>query len=135
MAKLFISYICVSNCKNMFFFGFLSSTVPYIIIACLYAIGFGLYSGSKLKGHLHESGQSDAIQLSIEDNNNEILSAKTDCFFVKFVSKYKFTTITYSGIYKAFLKPIISYTIKIPDCTFLSECYSFNLFSRPPPSL
>jgi hypothetical protein len=52
----------------MFLFGLFSTNIPYIIIACIYILGFGVYSGNSIKEKLFHKTY-EPVYVSVEKHD------------------------------------------------------------------
>ena len=116
----------------MFFFGFFTTLMPYIIISALYAIGLGLYSGNNLLEAYAKKNAAAEKEITIETKANIQIENIAGNYY------YKIKTVQKTVLILQNLSLLNNATDKEYIITHLSDGYSytphFSFFSRPPPT-
>jgi|WetSurMetagenome_2_1015567.scaffolds.fasta_scaffold674772_2 hypothetical protein len=116
----------------MFQFGLFSTSLPYIILASLYILGFGVYSGKSIvEKFLPDNNTSSEISYNPGHSYSSFNNAKSlhfnkikNEFHKQFKDRPKDTILA-----KADLDIDISFELILNSYS----SFSYTLFSRPPP--
>ena len=117
----------------MFFSGFFSTHIPYIILAAVYSISLGIYSVYYIKNNI--LNKEEPVQEFIFEENREITTS--DFHFEDYPShKTDFDNLSPAmsldlklRVLSAMKKPLNARVIRI-----INQWPEFRLYSRPPPA-
>ena len=113
----------------MFLFGLFSTNIPYIILACLYAVGFGVYSGNSIKEKLFH--KSEELVLVLVQKQQPVSTITSFHYYNKLTVKKQSTESQKFCQFSNALPDIIQ--ICHTDPIKIDAYLQTNNFSRPPP--
>jgi hypothetical protein len=119
----------------MFLFGFFSTNIPYFILASLYLVGFGVYSGNTLREKLFNKHENThEISYAPNANTQELNNSKAVHYHNASSNFNNYLGLNFNEKL-AFVKVQMVRVLPFEKKPYTDNgCYSF-VFSRPPPAL
>lgn len=115
----------------MFFFGLLSTNLPYILLGVVYLVTFATFSLKALEQEAIDQAEQQAKHIYLESNN---LSENTSNCFHFFDQQGPQAIETASQALIKVLPPLIKAQKLIDPPSFITRLIPHFLFSRPPPA-
>lgn len=116
----------------MFFFGLLSTNLPYILLGMVYLVAFATFSLKALEQEAIDQSEQQAKHIYLEFSN---LSENTSNCFQFFDQKNLQAIETASQALIKVLPPLIKAQKLIDPPSFSTQFFPHFLFSRPPPAM
>lgn len=116
----------------MFFFGLLSTNLPYILLGVVYLVMFASFSLKALEQDAMDQAEQQAKHIYLEVN--DLIENPPNCFhFYDQIAQQTIETASISLIKP--LPPLLKVQILIDPTAFITHFTPHFLFSRPPPAL
>jgi hypothetical protein len=115
----------------MFFFGLLSTNLPYILLGMVYLVTFASFSLKALEQQAIDQSEEQAKHIYLEIN--EITGNNTQCFhYFDWISQQAIELDT--KVLNKPTPPLLKVRLQLDPLNFLTQFIPHFLFSRPPPA-
>ena len=117
----------------MFFFGILSTHLPYLILGGLYLVSFGFFSAKALEEYSQKAIENEKV-IEFNPNISSSLVNTYDFYYKTKQSQTIAEALSNTQITTCFTKCCIE--IPLPSGSgYRNQAHLFSQFSRPPPAL